>query len=163
MTEALSDWRVLAKVLLTLQRHFSALTQCAHVASRFCGRKRRGTVAFDGLRSPRRPLAATQHHGRSPHTRMSSVREVPPLGTDVAGVADAMIKAQCSSPMASAESACPNSQPVLRYMGRPHERERAWKRTFTATAARGSRGRGEHRRSFRRSGRRTLLRLRPLG
>jgi predicted transposase YbfD/YdcC len=33
--------------ILTLQRHFSALTKFAHVESRFCGRKRRGKAALE--------------------------------------------------------------------------------------------------------------------
>ena len=37
---------------ITLQRHFSALTKFAHVASRFCGRKRRGKAAFDAPINP---------------------------------------------------------------------------------------------------------------
>ena len=35
------------KGLITLQRHFSALTKFAHVESRFCGRKRRGKAALE--------------------------------------------------------------------------------------------------------------------
>jgi len=31
---------------LTLQRHFSVLTKCAHVESRFFGRRRQGKVVF---------------------------------------------------------------------------------------------------------------------
>src|SRR6516225_6576253 len=53
-------------------------------------------LAVSGLCSLWRPLPATQHKRRHPHMPIASVNEALLYGTLVAGVADAMTKAETS-------------------------------------------------------------------